>query len=211
MEVRPTMTRIPAHRPTCTHTASKHRDAQRTSSSSTKTVLRNRLHTHQPWPTPLALLQRDQTTPPKPPSKTDAATSPILRFQRARTCARTPLAPPQPPPDSDRFGATTACAGSARMERCRRSGSQWTEHRLAVPSPSPSALGIVWSFPSAPQGWRRRHGARRARKVNTAVFQGEEDRSSAEAKGEESGDRQRRECPPGPGYAPIDPRERESL
>lgn len=98
MEVRPTMTRIPAHRPTCTHTASKHRDAQRTSSSSTKTVLRNRLHTHQPWPTPLALLQRDQTTPPKPPSKTDAATSPILRFQRARTCARTPLAPPPAPP-----------------------------------------------------------------------------------------------------------------
>lgn len=98
MEVRPTMTRIPAHRPTCTHTASKHRDAQRTSSSSTKTVLHNRLHTHQPWPTPLALLQRDQTTPPKPPSKTDAATSPILRFQRARTCARTPLAPPPAPP-----------------------------------------------------------------------------------------------------------------
>lgn len=53
--------------------------------------------------------------------------------------------------------------------------------------------------------------ARRARKVNTAVFQGEEDRSSAEAKGEESGDRQRRECPPGPGYVPVDPREREPL
>lgn len=59
--------------------------------------------------------------------------------------------PPRPPPDSDHFGATTACVGSARMERCRRSGSQWTEHRLAVPSPSPSALGIVRSFPFPPQ------------------------------------------------------------
>lgn len=105
IEVRPTMTRVPAHRPTHTSTPPALRYLQETrdghlAQQVPKPVLRTLYMPINLGP-PLASLQRDQN----PPSKTDAATNPILRLQRARTCAPPS---PQPLPDSDRFGAITA-------------------------------------------------------------------------------------------------------